>query len=105
MASFEFGGVYLKGDVSNKMLTGNFSFCNGDLGRAELIQHSKYTIDGFNVLKLEMEFKKDTLGQNTMRVDLGSLGYRGETFDAVEVLFTGRPKPDPRIIVVTNIPL
>ena len=106
MTNFDLGNVAFKGLVSDAYeLTGTFSFCDGAKGTATLKTSSSYKSGAINVLKLDLEFKADTRGTNGVSIDLTKLSFPGVTFEAIDITFLGRPKPDPRIIVMTNLPL
>lgn len=106
MTNFELGGTQVTGSVSaTKQLTAAFTFCDKAVGKITLRTASSYKSDDTTVLKLELDFKADPAGRNDLTLDLTKIGVSGITADAVEMVVYGRPKPDPRIIVIYKIPL
>lgn len=106
MTNFELGGTQVTGSLSNnKQLTAAFTFCDKAVGKLTLRTASSYKSDDTTVLKLELDFKSDPTGMNDLTLDLTKVGVAGITVDAIEILIYGRPKPDPRIIVVVKIPM
>lgn len=106
MANFELGGIQVNGSVSaTNQLTAAFSFCDKALGKFSLRAASTYKTDNTTVLKLDLDFKVDPTGKNDLSLDLTKIGVSGITADAIEMVVYGRPKPDPRIIVVARIPM
>lgn len=106
MINFELGGTQVTGSVSiTKQFTAAFTFCDKAVGKIALRTASSYKSDNTTVLKLELDFKADPMGKNDLSLDLTKIGVSGITADAVEMVVYGRPKPDPRIIVVARIPM
>lgn len=106
MTNFELGGTRVTGSISaTKQLTTDFTFCDNAVGKITLRAASSYKSDNTTVLKLELDFKADPSGKNDLSLDLNKVGVSGITADAVEIIIYGRPKPDPRIIVVVKIPM
>ncbi|MFN5786427.1 MAG: hypothetical protein ACK457_10700 [Flavobacteriia bacterium] len=108
MSTFELGGTQVTGSVSaTNQLTATFAFCDGGVGNITYTVGSATTYKSGNttILKIGLSFATNAAGTNKLTLDLTRIGVSGVTADAIEMVMAGRPKPDPRIIVIYKIPL
>jgi len=106
MSTFELGGTQVTGSVSTaKLLSATFSFCDGGIGDITYKSASIYKTGDTTILKIGLSFATNAAGTNKLTLDLTRIGVSGVTADAIEMVMAGRPKPDPRIIVIYKIPL
>ncbi|MFN5149527.1 MAG: hypothetical protein ACK46O_14130 [Flavobacteriia bacterium] len=105
MSTFELGGTQVTGSVSTaKLLSATFSFCDGGIGDITYKSASIYKSGDTTILKIELSFTSNRTGTNKLSLDLTGLAASGVCVDAIDMVMTGRPKPDPRIIVIARIP-